>query len=248
VITLFRDWLQRFVAVQGVDRAMAIAAQSYSAFLPLMIVYASLLPRSETKSFADLLVKRFELKDPAAASVVQAFAPAGEVQSGVTALSVVLLLASTLSFTRGLQRMYELAFGLRTLGMRNTPRAVYWLAFVAVFVAVRPICTEPFHGWMRVALTIALSTLLWLVTPYLLLGRRVRWQRLLPSALLSAIGMTGIAIWSVLFMPHTLASSAAQFGVIGVAFAMLTWFVATAVVIVVTTTGGATIADRWIRP
>ena len=51
----------------------------------------------------------------------------------------------------------------------------------------------------------------------------------------------------MIFMPHTLASSAAQFGVIGIGFAMLTWFVAAAAVIVVTTTGGATIADRWIR-
>ena len=72
VIKFFRDWLERFVAVQGIDRAMAIAAQSYSAFLPLLIVYASILPRSDNKSFADLLVKKFELEGAAAASVQQA--------------------------------------------------------------------------------------------------------------------------------------------------------------------------------
>ena len=130
VIDLFRDWLKRFVEVQGIDRAMAIAAQSYSAFLPLVIVYASMLPRGDTKSFADVLVRRFELSGPTAESVQRAFAPSGAVQSSVTVLSVVLLLVSTLSFTRGLQRLYELAFGLRTLGMRNTPRALFWLAFV----------------------------------------------------------------------------------------------------------------------
>ena len=85
------------------------------------------------------------------------------------------------------------------------------------------------------------------MTPYLLLGRRIRWQRLVPSATLTAIGMAGIAVWSVIWMPHTFASSAAQFGVIGIGFALLTWFVAVAVVIVVTTTGGAAIADRWIK-
>jgi membrane protein len=247
VVNFFREWLDRFVQVQGIDRAMAIAAQGYSAFLPIMIVYASVLPRSDNKSFADLLVDRFELRGAAAASVTQAFAPAGEVQSSVTALGLILLLVSTLSFTRGLQRLYELAFGLRTLGMRNTPRAIYWLAFVAVYFAVRPVVTAPFHGSLRVGVTIGLGVALWLITPYLLLGRRVRWLRLLPGAVLTAIGMTGVAIWSVIFMPHQLASSAAQFGVIGIGFAMLTWFVAVAAVIVVTTTGGATIADRWIR-
>jgi membrane protein len=248
VLNFFREWLERFVGVQGIDRAMAIAAQGYSAFLPLMIVYASVLPRSDNRSFADLLVDRFELKGPAAASVLQAFAPAGAVQASVTGLGLLLLLISTLSFTRGLQRLYELTFGLKTLGMRNTPRAIYWLAFVAVYFAVRPVVTAPFHGSVRVVVTITLGVGLWLLTPYLLLGRRVRWQRLVPSAILSAIGMTGVAVWSVIWMPHTLASCATQFGVIGIGFAMLTWFVAVAAVIVVTTTGGATIADRWIRP
>jgi membrane protein len=247
VIRFFREWLERFVAVQGIDRAMAIAAQGYSAFLPLMIVYASLLPRSENQSFAIVLVRKFELKGAAAVSVQQAFAPAGAVQSSVTLLGLLLLLVSTLSFTRGLQRLYEGAFGLKTLGMRNTPRALFWLACVALFVTVRPLLTDPLHGWLQVAVTIALGTGLWLLTPYLLLGRRVRWQRLIPSALLTAIGMTGVAIWSVIWMPHTLASSAAQYGVIGIGFAILTWFVAAAAVIVVTTTGGATIAERWIR-
>ena len=37
VISFLREWLERFVGVQGVDRAMAIAAQGYSAFLPLMM-------------------------------------------------------------------------------------------------------------------------------------------------------------------------------------------------------------------
>src|SRR4051794_18797960 len=134
VVRFFRDWIERFFAVQGIDRAMAIAAQSYSAFLPLLIVYASLLPRSDNASFADLLVDRFELRGAAARSVEQAFAPAGAVQSGVTALSLVLLLVSTLSFTRGLQRLYEGAFGLAGLGMRNTPRALMWLGIVAVSV------------------------------------------------------------------------------------------------------------------
>ena len=50
VIQFFRDWFERFVAVQGIDRAMAIAAQSYSAFLPLVIVYSSTLPRGEAST------------------------------------------------------------------------------------------------------------------------------------------------------------------------------------------------------
>jgi membrane protein len=247
VLQFFRDWFERFVAVQGIDRAMAIAAQSYSAFLPLVIVYSATLPRGENEDFADVIVNRFELQGATAESVRQAFAPSGAVESSLTVLGVGLLLVSTLSFTRGLQRMYEGAFALPTLGMRNTPRALTWLLIIGAVLALRPIVTEPFSGWLLTAVTLAMSTLLWLVTPYLLLGRRIRPLRLLPSALLAAVGMAGIGIWSVIYMPHALASSAAQYGVIGIGFAMLTWFVAVAAVLVVTTTGGATIADRWIK-
>ena len=246
-IEVARDWMHRFVAVQGIDRAMAIGAQAYTALIPLLIVYASLLPRSDSEDFADTMIKEFNLQGSTAASFKRAFAPAGEVQSSVTALGVLLLLVSALSFTRGMQRLYEGVYGLDKLGMRNTPRALVWLGAVTLFLAVRPIVLDPLEGWVNVAATLALSVLLWLLTPYLLLGRRVSWQRLFPGAVLAAIGMAGVGVWSVLWMPHLLASSARQFGLIGIGFALMTWLIAAAGVIVVTTTGGAMIADRWRR-
>ena len=95
----------------------------------------------------------------------------------MTVLRVVLLIVSGLSFTRGMRRLYEGVYGLDNLGVRNTPRALTWLVVVTVFVAVRPLVLQPLDGWPNVAATLALSVLLWLVTPYLMLGRRVSWQR-----------------------------------------------------------------------
>jgi membrane protein len=245
VIRFGRDWMLRFVGVQGVDRAMALGAQAYTALIPLLIVYISLLPRADNQDFADVMIDEFKLRGATAQSVKHAFAPPSEVQSSVTALGVVLLVVSALSFTRGMQRLYEGAYDLENLGMRNTPRALLWLLLITVLVTVRPIALDAVHGWLHVALTLTLSTMLWLVTPYLLLGRRVSWQRLFPAALLTAIGQAGIGVWTVLWMPRLLASSAAQFGIIGIGFAMLTWLVAIAGAVVVATTGGALIADRF---
>ncbi len=145
VLQFFRDWLERFVDVQGIDRAMAIAAQSYSAFLPLVIVYAATLPRGDNE----------ELRRRARQPLRAQRRDRGERAAGVRARRAPWSRASrcsascccwsrTLSFTRGLQRLYELAFGLPTLGMRNTPRALMWLlSSVAVLVTLRPIVTEP---------------------------------------------------------------------------------------------------------
>src|SRR6185436_15105470 len=102
------------------------------ALFPLLIVAASVLPRGGNKSFADVMIDEFDLEGSTAQAVKLAFAPTGQVESGVTLLGVLLLVYSMLSFSRGLQRLYEAAYGLPTLGMRNTPRALLWLVFLAL--------------------------------------------------------------------------------------------------------------------
>jgi membrane protein len=251
LVDLIADRNRTFASVQGVDRSMAIGAQAYTALFPLLIVYVSISPLESGRSVSQLLIDRLHLHDASAETVRQAFAPVDHVQSGVTALSVALLLFSGLSFTRGLQRLYEGAFSLPTRGMRNSKWGILWLLVVTLLVSVRPKVLGPLNGELETLASLFISAALWLVTPYLLLGRRLHWLRLLPVAVLSVIGMTGVGIWSVLWMPHTIASSAEQFGVIGIGFALLTWFVAVAGVLVVAATGGALISDRligWRRP
>lgn len=251
LIDIIQDWLARFVAVQGVDRAMAIGAQAYTALFPLLIVYVSISPLESGRSISQLLIAKLRLDGGAADSVRQAFAPADNVESSITALSVVLLVVSGLAFTRGLQRLYEGAFSLPTRGVRNTKWGIVWLLVVTLLVSLRPRVLGGLHGDLEPILSLLISGLLWLITPYLLLGRRLHWLRLLPVAVLSVIGMTGVGIWSVVWMPHTIASSADQFGVIGIGFALLTWFVAVAGVLVVAATGGAMVSDRliaWRQP
>jgi membrane protein len=245
VMSFARDWTTRFVGVQGVDRSMAIGAQAYTALFPLLIVYGALLPRD--RNFADTLIKRFDLSGTSAATVRQAFASTGTVEASLTVIGIVLLIYSALSFTRGLQRLYEGSFGLPTLGVRNTRFALLWLVVMCASAGVRPLVLGIVNGLADTILSLTLSGVVWLLTPYLLLGRRVRWQHLAPVAVLSTIGMTGVGIWSVLWMPQAIATSSRQFGVIGVGFALLTWLVAIGGVLVAAATGGATIADRWER-
>jgi membrane protein len=244
VLGLARDWIGRFLAVQGIDRAMAISAYAYTALIPLLIVYSSLLPRSGNATFADSLIARFSLTGSAAESVRTAFAPTGSVQSGVTALGVVLLLVSALSFTRGMQRLYELAFGLPTRGMRNTAWGLLWIFIVCSATWIRPFVLGSLDGVLEIIGSFVIGDALWLVTPYLLLGRRVPWLKLVPVALLSTIGMTAVGIWSVIWLPHTISSSASQYGVIGIGFALVTWLFTASCVLVAAATGGAMVTDR----
>src|SRR5262249_14391624 len=157
-------------------------------------------------------IDRLRLDGGAADSVRQAFVPVAGVESGITVLSIALLLFSGLSFTRGLQRLYEGAFSLPTLGVRNSKYGVIWLLVVSLLLTVRPFVLGPLSGTIETSVSLFISALLWLVTPYFLLGRRLSWRRLAPVAVLSVVGMTGVGVWSVLWMPHTIATSADHFG------------------------------------
>ena len=244
-IQFARSWTARWVEVQGVDRAMALAAQAFSALIPLLIVYSAVVSRGEGQSFADNLIDRFELDGAAAATVRQAFTSPQTVEDSVSLLGLLLLLISALSFTRGLQRLYERAYGLPTLGMRNSHRGLEWLALIIVYSSVRPFVAALFGSTvLQIAASLVLGAVLWTATPYLLLGRRVPWRRLLPGALLTAFGMSALATSSVIWFPRTVATSADQFGTFGVAFAMLSWFVAAGFVLVATATGGAVTSER----
>ena len=47
VVDFGRSWTARFVEVQGVDRAMSLGAQAFSALIPLLIVYSAIASRSD---------------------------------------------------------------------------------------------------------------------------------------------------------------------------------------------------------
>jgi membrane protein len=55
-----------------------------------------------------------------------------------------------------------------------------WIGLVILILTLRPVIVSDMHGVTRIVLSIGLTTLLWLVTPYVLLGRRVPWRCLPP--------------------------------------------------------------------
>lgn len=239
-----RDWLVRFVDLHGFDRAVALAGQAFTTLIPLVIVSGAVVSAADGRDFADRLIDAFHLSGNAADALHRAFAPAGDVESQIGALGAMLVLFSALSFTRALQRLYQLAWGQPSLGLRAAKWGLAWLALALAVLAARPAILGGVHGVPRVVLSILLAGALWLVTPYVLLARRVPWRRLMPTAALTSLGMTALGLGSAIWMPRTVSKSAEQFGVIGVAFALLSWLVGGGLVLVAATAGGRVVEDR----
>jgi membrane protein len=249
-------WLQRLVApfverlveVELFDRAVALASQAFVALIPFMIVAAAMTPYGERSSFAASLVRRFELSGDSADAVEQVFAQPADVQSTLTWLGVLLLVVSALSFCRALQRLYERAWRLPSRGMRATPAHLWWLALTAVYASVAGTLTTAAGDWLgeggRLTVAFCLSFLVWLWTPYLLLGRRVERRALRSTAILTATGMVAFGVASLFYMPESIAASAERFGSIGIAIAIVSWLIGVGFVLVVAAAFGAVLSGR----
>lgn len=239
-------WLQRLVAIQIVDRGVALGALAFSALFPLMIVYGALVPFATAHDFAGGIIHRLHLRDGAAQAVHEAIAPPSAVAGSVTVIGVLLVLVSGLSLARGLQRLYELSYDLPAAGVRATPWHLLWILMVPLYISLRAPLVELGGPLWHLLGSLALGAIAWLATPYILLARRLPWRTLLPGALLTGFAMTIFTYVSTIYLPHSVSSSAGRFGAIGIAFALLSWLVAAGFVLVGSAAGGA-VAKQWLE-
>jgi membrane protein len=240
-------WLGRLASLHAVDRGVALGALAFSALFPLLIVYSAVAPVKSTHEFAQHVVERLRLTGAAAQSAREVFAPSSAVAHSITVIGVVLVVASALSLARALQRLYELAYDLPAAGVRGTPWHLLWIVLIPIYVSVRPLVAGLAGGWWHIAASLALGAAAWLLTPYVLLGRRVDWRQLLPGAALASVGMTALAGFSLVYLPHSITSYAHRFGVIGVAFALLSWLVLAGFVLVGAVAGGSVALEELQR-
>lgn len=232
------------IDIRVVDRALALASKLFVAILPLSILSTALVAK---KSFGDQLVIRFRLTGHGADAARALFASPTVVQSAVGLLGILILVSSVLSFARALERVYLDCWGLQPVHGAVRGRLT-WLAGFCVYLTI----ITPVHSLfvtLGVAGLTALASatllgLLFLWTPYVLLGRRVVWRRLVPTAAVSGVASLIFGVGSVLFMPGIVTHDAERYGYIGVAFAIVTWMFCLGVVIIAAAVLGA-LLQQW---
>ena len=180
----------------------------------------------------------------------QLFATPSEVKGGVTAFGMLVMLYSVYSFARLLARTYEAAWHLPKAGVGGAARGILWVLELALYVSllspIRRAVDDNAGTVVSDVVSIALSTLVWLVTPYLLLAGRVRYRALLPTALLTAASLGIASAVSAIYMPNAITTSAERYGLVGVAFTFVSWLIGISVVVVVAAAIGAVTAERYL--
>jgi len=226
---------------------VVLAAQTLMALLPLLIVVIALLPTWAGASLAQNLRERLGIVGETNQEVGHLIADRPTLQS-LSIVSLIVVIASATSFTRALQRVYELSWGLPRLGLRGSLRGLAWLVAVSSYFGVLGLALHYAKGGvpaaaLKVALTAVGAVGLWWWTPYVLLMGRVRLRSLLPCGVLTGVALIVLGRVAAVVVPRTIRNNERRFGTIGVVFAVQSWLVVLSCTIVAAAVIGAVAAQ-----
>lgn len=246
--------VREFLALQGVDRAVVLASQAFTALIPLLLLLSALAQGGHGDVVGHALVDRFHLRGDAADAVEQLFAHSGS--SGVGVFSGLLLLFSGVSLARRMQRMYQQAWRLGPVaGAGRALHAV--LGFTALVLGIGLLyAARSLTGSLALgnALVVPVSALtsavIWIFVPWLLLDRRVAWRRLVPAGVLTAVCTAAYGVASIVYVPRLMETYSRRYGLFGVTLALVGWLLCIAIILVAATAVAAELdraPDRWAR-
>jgi membrane protein len=254
---VWRVW-ERMLETEFVDRSVALAGKAFVSFFPLVIVVAAFMPTSIRTSILTTLTSRLGVRGHALDLAREAFASSDDIRRATGFLGLILTFFYATSFTTALQRVYLRAWR-RPLGTKAGAytRGPAWLVALLVYMAV----TGGLRGvlgdgpglalFVVAALTVSMAWW-WFTASFLLLGQ-VRWRVLIPTGVITGVAISGYAVSAIVWMPNVVTQNQTQFGFIGVALALVTWFSGAAICVFIGACAGPVLAEdpgplgRFIR-
>ncbi len=226
-------FLEAFLEMRVIDRALALASKLFIAILPMSILITALL---SGQAFGDELVARFGLTGGGAEAARTLFATPAQVQAGIGLLGLVILVSSILSFARALERVYLDCWELPAITAGAVRARLLWLAGFVVTVSALSTANDAVEaagasaaGWF---IALAGGGVFFLWTPYVLLGRRIPARRLVVTALITGVALFVLAVGSDVVMPDLVTRNTARYGLIGFTFSLVSWLFSAAVLVV----------------
>jgi uncharacterized BrkB/YihY/UPF0761 family membrane protein len=244
---LWKIW-DRMLEVEFIDRSIALAGKAFISFFPLIIVVVAFASPHLRTSILTTVTHRLGITGPALVTVKQAFSSAQDIRRATGVLGLVLAIFYASSFTTALRRAYLRAWRrppAKAAG--NYPRGIAWVAAIFVYMALLGGARGILGGGAGivpfVVVALALSTAMWWFTAWLMLKGQVRLRALFPSGLITAIAISAYGLSSTLWMPNNVTSNNHQYGIFGVALALVAWFSGAAICVIVGACAGSVLAE-----
>ena len=222
---------RRLNSVDFLNQAMVFAGTLLLCAFPFLIVAAAL----EGRSAATGLGRRLGLNPQAAGDLRHLFASSHATLASVTVFAWIFLLLSGYAVAASLQGLYLKVFGLDSKTTRDMPRALIWLVLVVAWLYVSGLAGPGIRHAGPVVFAIVglvVFTCFWWFTMWFLLAGRLPWRGLLPSAVFTGLFYLGMeAVFAVTFS-GSITSDDQKYGPIGIVFALMSFFIAIGVVII----------------
>src|SRR5262249_25558724 len=126
--------VNRFQKVAGFDRAIALASSALTALIPLAIIASIVRSALGCKDPATRIIEPHALSGCWADAVRYSFAAPTGTTTSIGIVGPFFLLIAVLSFTRGVQRLFEQVWELKPLSVRNTLNGLVWIAGLALYL------------------------------------------------------------------------------------------------------------------
>lgn len=235
--------------------ATALGAQLLTTLIPLALVLVAVLRRTTGSGTVygvgpTGLWFHSVFSPAAAADLGRVFASTRHIAAATTVGSLVVLVVSVVGVPASFQRIAELVWGLPEAPVtRALLRQGIWIVTLVLFIAALSIAdTVALRAGAGVYLVLvgncALAAPYLLVTQRLVLGSRVAYRKLLPGSLITAGGLLGVLAVALRFASSAVTGTVAQFGPIGIAFALQGLILAVAYVVGAGVLLGAELGQR----
>ena len=243
--------VNRFQKVAGFDRSIALASGALTATIPLAIITSAVSSRLGGRGTADRIISRYDLSGGGAEAVRDLFSPPSGSSTSVGLLGLLFLMIAVLSFTRGVQRLFEQTWELSPLSVRNTSNGLLWVVGLCVYLGVSGVLHEVL-GRSRLELTATLlstplaAAFLWW-SGWVLSAKRIARETLIPFAIIGSVALAIYSVGAAVYVPHLFSTYATRYGVIGAGFAMISALFCIMVAVVGSAAAGREIHDELGR-
>jgi membrane protein len=222
------------------NQAVLLAATLLLCAVPFLLIASALAGRSVVSA----LTLRLGLNQQAAADMSHLFTSSSATSNAVTGLSWVFFILGGFAAASGFQKLYQQVFGLDPQGARDKLRALIWLAVAVGWIALGGEAGPAFYAstpvlWWIVNIPAFIG--FWWFTMWFLLGGRVPWRKLVPCAVATGAFWIGMLVVFHFIFSGMVISYDQKYGPIGIIFALMSFFIAIGVVVIL----GAAVGLMW---
>lgn len=243
--------VNRFQAITGFDRAVALASSGLTALVPLGIVTGTVIAKLGGADVGERLIDRYDLSAAGADAVREMFSPAGEGSTSIGLVGAAFFVLTVLSFTRAVQRLFEQTWELPPLSVRNSLNGLRWaagfVAFIGVSTAVHATIGDRRLDVVASLLVAPVAGLFFLWSGRVLSANRIPWHDLRPFAIVAAVLEAVYGMGASVYLPHMFSTYAGRYGTIGAVLALISALFCIMVILVGAAALGREVSDELGR-